>query len=157
MSSQPPLDRDLCRARARRQRKGPRVFSAMLGQPTDPDSALSPLLTRNSGKVDFITANAIALSPSIIASQDVIYVAAMVNRPSKREVLQYLVEHMKPGARLVCRSGNGLKRIYGEHIEDAWFDGTRGEVEMRAQTCRTFLGQVIVRVKPGVDSCTGHQ
>lgn len=130
--------------------RGHAFFSSLLGRQTDP--TLPTLPTRNSGQVEFITSNALALSPMTIASQDVIYVAAMVNRPSKREVLRYLVHHMRPGSMLVCRSGNGLKRIVGEHVEDAWFDGTKGEIEMRAQSNRTFLGQVIVRIKPD-DAC----
>jgi hypothetical protein len=126
--------------------RGHAFFSAMLDQPTS--LALPALQTRNSGQVQFITSNALALSPSTIASQDVIYVAAMVDRPSKRQVLQYLVRHMRADSKLVCRSGQGLKGIFGGYV-----DGTRGEVEMRAQSSRTFLGQVIVRIKP---DCACH-
>lgn len=131
--------------------RGHAFFSAMLDHSTSP--ALPALQTRNSGQVRFITSNALARSPSTIASQDVIYVAAMVDRPSKRQVLQYLVQHMRADSKLVCRSGQGLKGIFGGYVESAWFDGTRGEVEMRAQSSRTFLGQVIVRIKP---DCACH-
>jgi len=126
--------------------RGHALLGALLDQSSDP--SLAPLITRNCGQVRFNTSNALDLSHETIARQDVIYVAAMVNRPSKRQVLRYLVEHMRSGSKLVCRSGNGLKRIVGEHVEDAWFDGTRGEVELRAQSIRTFLGQVIVRIRP---------
>ena len=129
--------------------QGHALFRALL---QDNDKAdMQPLAAQNNGRVEFLTANAMDISPDLLAQQDVVYVAAMVNQPSKQQVLRQVANHMKPGARMLCRSGNGLRQVMYEHVPDEWFLGTRGEVDIRAQSSHTMVGQVVVTIKAEAD------
>ena len=125
--------------------QGHALFRALL-QDND-KTEMQTLASNNNGRVEFLTANAMDISPDLLAKQDIVYVAAMVNQPSKRQVLRRVVSCMKPGARMLCRSGNGLRQVMYEHVPDEWFAGTRGEVDMRAQSSHTMVGQVVVRMR----------
>lgn len=112
-------------------KQGHDFFVSLLGSPdhTSASSNLAnntlPSLTDGTrGRVDFLTTSATSLTPDFLAQQDLVYCAAMVGSddtvPSKEDIIRYLVSHLKPGARLLSRSGEGVKKLIYATIREEW-------------------------------------
>jgi hypothetical protein len=117
-----------------------KFLSAMLGITSNHEvhrapSLVSSIEAPNDGLITCLTSDAGLLDPSLLAAQDVVYLASLVGcaptltqsansaRP-KEAIIAYLLQHMKPGARLLLRSADGLRRLIYQDVDESWFNKT---------------------------------